>query len=270
MTHEQSQYLSQWEVAVDEYLSKEYNTSDRLFDARAIGVEILDREMMKDGRQLIPYFAAGFFSMIVFVYMSVLCSSLLLRQLTWSKWWVATATAVCPPLAISTTYGLMSAMGMRINSYLLVLPFLIMGIGVDDGFLLMHAWFRTTHLGRDRRRMSMVLSEVGPSITVTTLTNIVSFGVGATTPTPEIRLFCFGTSIALALVYAFQVFFFCSILQLSAEWESRGTRGDIGKTAVPAVGNGSDAATNDLIAVAVRADFEMVRQLTPFALTYLT
>jgi predicted RND superfamily exporter protein len=87
-------------------------------------------------------------------------------------------------LAVAVTMGFMSMIGERINSMTLVVPFLVMAIGVDDAFLMVHAWQRLTRqqlltarpLANAAERLAYVLEDVGPSITITSLTNCLAFG----------------------------------------------------------------------------------------------
>lgn len=53
-----------------------------------------------------------------------------------------------------------------------------------------------------------VLSEVGPAILISVLTNLFADGVGAFTSSPEITLLCVGNMISMAVAFLFQVKFF--------------------------------------------------------------
>lgn len=56
-----------------------------------------------------------------------------------------------------------------------------------------------------RYRITYMLVETGPSVSITTITNILAFGIGATTPTAEIQLFSIGNAIAVTVDFIFQV-----------------------------------------------------------------
>uniref|UniRef100_A0A9J2Q5W8 SSD domain-containing protein n=1 Tax=Ascaris lumbricoides TaxID=6252 RepID=A0A9J2Q5W8_ASCLU len=205
--------LTIWELAVFEFSREKYN--NELIDMQVIGTEILDQQMIKDGQKMTPYFAAGFGFMTVFVAVTVLTNAIFYNAMDWGKVLVACGAITCPILSITTTFGLVSLFGMRTNSFMLVMPFLIMGIGVDDGFLMLHSWQRLAlHCSNVPLRLRMIFEEVGPSITITSLTNVISFGI-------EIRLFCISTAIAMGLDYLYELILFGPVLALAARCERK-------------------------------------------------
>ncbi|KAK0405140.1 hypothetical protein QR680_017819 [Steinernema hermaphroditum] len=215
---EMAEKLALWETTLYKFSREEYNSS--IIDMQVIGTEILDAEMIRDGQKMTPFFAAGFGFMMLFVIINVLLSSWFYDELDIGKGLVALGASFCPILAISTTYGLISLCGLRTNSFMLVMPFLIMGIGVDDAFLMLHAWQKLAPQKCSVvDRLGMLFEEVGPSITITSLTNFISFGIGALTPTPEIRMFCMATAIAMGLDYILQLILFGPILAIASKLE---------------------------------------------------
>lgn len=212
--------LSLWELSVFEFAREHYNND--LIDMQVIGTEILDQEMIKDGQKLTPYFAAGFGFMMFFVTATVLTSAIFHDAMDWGKALVAFGSILCPVLSITSTYGIISLFGVRTNSFMLVMPFLIMGIGVDDAFLMIHSWQRLAlYISSVSVRLGLVFEEVGPSITITSLTNFISFSIGALTPTPEIRLFCMATATAMGLDYLYELILFGPVLAIAACCEKR-------------------------------------------------
>ncbi len=87
---------------------------------------------------------------------------------------------------------------------------------------MIHSWQRQAPFGPHvPSRLGLVFEEVGPSITITSLTNFIAFGIGALTPTPEIRLFCLATAIGMGLDYLFQLTLFGPALTFAAHCEQK-------------------------------------------------
>lgn len=115
-----------------------------------------------------------------------------------------TSTILTPFLATIAAFGILAWIGFPIYSMQCVTPFLVLGIGilfsslyqfflpgVDDAFILMHRWRARSSIQDRATRLRRVVVDVGPSITITSITNIIAFGVGFFTPTPQVTLTSF-------------------------------------------------------------------------------
>ncbi|VDO91301.1 unnamed protein product [Heligmosomoides polygyrus] len=133
---------------------------------------------------------------------------------------VGIGAVLCPLLAITSTYGIICLVGSRVNSMLFVMPFLVMGVGVDASFLMVYSWQRQIRYDYEvSQRMGVVYEECIPSISITSLTNVLSFAIGALTPTPEVRIFCLGTALAMGLTFIFQLILFGPLLAIATAGE---------------------------------------------------
>ncbi len=99
----------------------------------------------------------------------------------------------------------------------------------------MHEW----HRGHSNApptlecRLSRVLRNVGPSITVTSLTNVLAFGIGALQPTPVIQSFCVCVAVAMTMCFVYELTFFAAVLVLVDGQNEDRKGGDKGKPTVP-------------------------------------
>ncbi|KJH48071.1 patched family protein [Dictyocaulus viviparus] len=66
-----------------------------------------------------------------------------------------------------------------------------------------------------------MLVDVGPSVTITSLTNFIAFLVGYFTPTPEIQLFCIGNAIAILFDFLYQITMYAALLSITGDLQMR-------------------------------------------------
>ncbi|OZC06917.1 putative ATP synthase F0, A subunit [Onchocerca flexuosa] len=205
--------LNAWEVALYKYATQTYTNEP--IKILVLGPEIVNQELIKDSQRMAPYFVAGFLAMFLVVAISLIISALILGVIHPAKLIVAFGVIACPILAITVTFGLFALAQLRTNTIMLIMPFLVMGIGVNGAFMVIHSWLRSAGECSVAQRLGFVLEEAGPSVTISTFTNVITFGIGALTPTPEIALFCFETAIALAFAYIFTLVLLCPLLYLA-------------------------------------------------------
>ncbi|KAL8434448.1 hypothetical protein ACSSS7_003146 [Eimeria intestinalis] len=122
-------------------------------------------------------------------------------------------------MGLGAGMGIVAYMKVAMVPTVLICPFLVLGIGVDDVFVLLNAYCMgyTTH--DPEQRCVETLKTSGLGITITTLTNLISFGVGSFSTYLSIRNFCVYSAMSLFLGYVFVLTFFFPVLCLDAKRE---------------------------------------------------
>eukprot|EP00808_Paulinella_micropora_P013849 g3698.t1 len=109
--------------------------------------------------------------------------------------------------AITMTIGLCALIKVDFNPVVSFFPFLLLGTSVDDTFIMLHALSRIPVPDRHPEdRIALMLKKAGPSMFMTSLTDIIAFGLGiVTTSFPAARVFCIYAMIANIMDFALQV-----------------------------------------------------------------
>ncbi|KHN81376.1 Patched domain-containing protein 3 [Toxocara canis] len=93
-------------------------------------------------------------------------------------------------------------------------PYLFLGFIIITIFSVVTTYFRTKTVGQ-------VLQDVGPSITITSLTNVIAFGMGIFSRLPEIHLLSLACSTAVALTYIYTITLYMTLVSLGVQREMR-------------------------------------------------
>ena len=119
--------------------------------------------------------------------------------------------------AILSAYGVCYYLGYFYGPIHPILPFLLLGIGVDDMFVIIQSLENLSKIEKSNDiplRVAKALEKFGLSITVTSFTNIVAFAIGLTTVMPFLKSFCLFATMGIFFLYIFEVTFFVSCLVL--------------------------------------------------------
>uniref|UniRef100_A0A1I7XPR2 SSD domain-containing protein n=1 Tax=Heterorhabditis bacteriophora TaxID=37862 RepID=A0A1I7XPR2_HETBA len=187
----------------------------------------VEEEMVRGGIIMLPYLIVGFGIMCVCSVISVMTRALYMHQENCYKIALAIMACLTPLLACSTALSLMFLSGVRFGSILCVIPFLVLSIGVDSSYLMIHEWQRVTEHMRETpkkadsvgQRMSEVLSEVGPAILISCLTNMFADAVGSFTSSPEITLLCTGNMLSMLMAFVYQMTFYAGLMSVVGRYE---------------------------------------------------
>jgi len=180
----------------------------------------LKYEMVESVNEIKPILAANVVVMIVFC--MAICFT---KDITTSKPWVGFAGVISTLLATSASFGFLVYAGAEFTNFNYGAVFILIGIGLDDTFVLLNSWHRTDRKASVEDRLAETLSEAGVSIFITSITNILSFYTAIIAPYPYVKIFCLYTGTSLLLVFLFHLTFFCSCLAYSGMCEEQGRSG---------------------------------------------
>ncbi|KAM9308211.1 patched domain-containing protein 3 [Gastrophryne carolinensis] len=176
----------------------------------------LQKEFEGSTETMIPWFLITYAVTIVFCVVS--CASL---DNVRNKIWVTTLGALSPGLAIISSFGLLLLCRVPFARSAASAPFLILGIGVDNMFIIISCWKQTKVTSTVEERMADTYQEAAVSITITTLTDVLAFYIGIVTRFPSVQSFCIYTGTALVFCYIYCITFFGAILALNGIQENR-------------------------------------------------
>lgn len=144
---------------------------------------------------------------------------------------------------VTSSFGLMAWIGYDGCNLIFVIPFLVIGLGIDDMFIiyatylscyqkkLNESWQSSKvlqnsknekNLNNSHKLESQIISDLitttlaksGVSITITSLTDFVAFLVGLTTNFKSVQIFCVYAGFAILFCYLYQITIFCGFLCL--------------------------------------------------------
>lgn len=118
---------------------------------------------------------------------------------------------------------------------------------MDNTFLMISAVHHTKRTLSATERVAEAMSESAMSITITVLTDVLSFAVGIPTDFMAVQLFSIYTVIAMLITYAYQLTFLLGILVLSVRAEERNAHTLITSRTTVALGHDEKRAKPNII-----------------------
>ncbi|XP_029130444.1 NPC intracellular cholesterol transporter 1, partial [Cajanus cajan] len=120
-------------------------------------------------------------------------------------------------LSVLGSVGFFSVLGVKSTLIIMeVIPFLVLAVGVDNMCILVHAVKRQQPDLSFEERISNALVEVGPSITLASVSEVLAFAVGSFISMPAIRVFSMFAALAVLLDFLLQVTAFVALIVLDS------------------------------------------------------
>ncbi|KAK3572270.1 hypothetical protein QTP86_029689, partial [Hemibagrus guttatus] len=172
-------------------------------------------EVQKHTTDGLPFFSITYVLAILFSIVSCMRLDNVRNRL-----WVAVIGVLSAGMAVISSFGLLLYAGVPFVITVANSPFLILGIGVDDMFIMLANWQQTKVKDSVAKRMAETYKEAAMSITITTLTNVLGFYIGLTSDFTSVQIFCLYTSTAIIFCFLYNITFFGGFLALNGRREA--------------------------------------------------
>ncbi|KAK4636528.1 NPC intracellular sterol transporter 1-related protein 1 [Fulvia fulva] len=124
-------------------------------------------------------------------------------------------------MSVVASVGIFAAAGVKATLIIAeVIPFLVLAVGVDNIFLIVHEFERVNISHADEpvsERIARALGRMGPSILLSASTETVAFALGAAVGMPAVRNFAAYAAGAVFINAVLQVTMFVSVLSLNQQ-----------------------------------------------------
>ena len=115
--------------------------------------------------------------------------------------------------------GTGSFLGQKNNNLNTNIPFLLLGLGVDDAFVLSAEFTRATRADPTlpiSERLGLAMKHGGVSILITSATDAMAFFIGSTTVIPALHWFCIFAGLGVSFCFLFQITLYLPVLAIDA------------------------------------------------------
>ncbi|KAL6264423.1 hypothetical protein P5V15_004532 [Pogonomyrmex californicus] len=162
--------------------------------------------------------------LIIGIFLMFLYVLTILSNYNWVEWkFCLTSTGLlCVGGAFILAVGVCSLIGIPYGPVHTSLPFLLLGLGIDDIFVINASWkqIHTDELNLNKpltERIGLTLGHAGSAISLTSLTDVVAFIIGASTILPSLQSFCIYAAMGVFVTFLLQITFFIACFTLDAK-----------------------------------------------------
>ncbi|XP_067137453.1 patched domain-containing protein 3-like [Centruroides vittatus] len=176
-----------------------------------------DEETSKITESALPVLVVAIIVMVVFGAVSCMTTDWIT-----SKPLVGVCGALSPGIGVIAAFGFLQIVGSEYVDLNIAVPFLMLGVGMDDSFVLLSSWRLSDPKKSIEDRMKETYSEAALSVTITSVTNFLASCIGLTTPYKMIQIYSLYTGISVLFVYIMQITFFGGCIAIIGYREQKG------------------------------------------------